>query len=220
MKLRLPNRGGKWLVREPGCALQADTQSASKKNSPLHSHCIRITTVMGEELQAYRALRQQMLWPPVHAAVDVYRRRRECEADPYELTWRLIHISECVAVTLASAAVARVREMPERQSEYLKLRERCYGLTWNETEEVLERVQGALDGANDKWLEVLQLISAFEVADSQFLTALQGFLNGAPTGQQGQEESMIDIDPLVRAWSQACDVPQGIKGEPVPPGKR
>lgn len=165
----------------------------------------------------YKALRQQVLWPSVHAAVDVYRRRRECAGDPYELTWRLIHISECVVITLASAAVARIRDIPSLRSEYLKLRERCHGLSWNETEEVLERVQGALDGSVDKWIEILQLISASDPSGSDFLQALQTFLNGSATTETTGEFPKIDLAPLIRAWSQACDIPAGVKSEALPP---
>jgi hypothetical protein len=42
-------------------------------------------------------------------------------------------------ITLASAALARIRDMPSMQAEYLKLRERSYGLSWNQAEALLEK---------------------------------------------------------------------------------
>lgn len=158
-----------------------------------------------------------MLWPSVHAAAHVYRVRRECGADAYELVWRLIHVSECVAITLAAAAIARIREMPPMQAEYLKLRERSYGLSWNQAEELLEKGQGALDGSIDKWIEMLQLVSGFAPQESGYLSALVSFLNaGAPNEGLG-DDAKIDLGPLVRAWAQACDLPPALKGEKVAP---
>src|ERR1035441_8566033 len=108
---------------------------------------------MAQEQFIFRALRQQLLWPSIHAAVDVYQRRRASNADNYELIWRLIHICECTIITLASAAISRVRHLGKNQ-EFLELRERCYGITWNATEASLEKGPGALDGSIDKWIEL------------------------------------------------------------------
>ena len=163
--------------------------------------------IMAQEPQLYKALRQQLLWPSVHAAADVYSKRSARGAGrgagSYELIWRLIHISESVVITLASAAIARLRTMPESGPEYLKLRERCYGLYWNETEELLEKKgQGALDGSIDKWIEVLQLVSGFEIGGSGYLQALKSFLNGdAEDGNPGGDDRRIDLEPLVKAWT-------------------
>ena len=103
---------------------------------------------MSQEPQIFRALRQQMLWPPLHAAVDVYQKRRASNADDYELIWRLIHICECTVVTLASAASSRISSLA-KEAEYPKLRERCHGVAWS-NDGSFDRVQGAVDGSVDK----------------------------------------------------------------------
>jgi hypothetical protein len=109
-------------------------------------------------------------------------------------------------ITLAAAAISRLRGLGKDQ-EYLKLRERCYGITWNSTEASLEKGPGALDGSIDKWIEIIQYIPGLDLQDSKFLTALQGFLVG--------EELGIDLAPLVRAWGRACDVPPSVLSEKV-----
>jgi len=147
-----------------------------------------------------------MLWPSVHAAIDVYQRRRSSSADHYELIWRLIHICECVAITLASAAITRIRDIGGAP-DYLKLRERCYGVTWNSTEGALEKSLGALDGSIDKWIEILQHIATFSIDGSKFLTGLQTFLVGP---SNNQETHSVDLSPLARAWARACDVPPSV----------
>jgi hypothetical protein len=161
---------------------------------------------MPQEPYIFRALRQQMLWPSIHAAVDVYQRRRASAADHYELIWRLIHICECTVITLAAAAISRLRLVGQNQ-EYLKLRERCYGITWNTTEASLEKGLGALDGSIDKWIEIIQYVPGLNVEGSGFLAALRGFLVG--TGLE------VDLAPLVRAWGRACDVPPSVLPEKV-----
>lgn len=162
---------------------------------------------MPQEPFIFRALRQQMLWPSVHAAVDVYQRRRAADADHYELIWRLIHICECTVITLAAAAISRLSQMGKNQ-EYLKLRERCYGVTWNTTEASLEKGIGALDGSIDKWIEIIQYVPGLTVEGSKFLTSIQTFLTES-------QDHRIDLAPLVRAWGRACDVPPNVLPEQV-----
>jgi hypothetical protein len=101
-------------------------------------------------------------------------------------------------------------------SEYLKLRERCYGITWNSTEASLEKGVGALDGSIDKWIEILQYVSGLKIGDSRFLTALQAFLVG-PNPNSSDEDSShcVDLAPLRRAWSRACDVPPSVLADKV-----
>ena len=53
-----------------------------------------------------KAYRQQLLWPSIHSAVDVFFKRRAASAEAYELTWRLIHVWECVAISIAEAVMA------------------------------------------------------------------------------------------------------------------
>jgi hypothetical protein len=155
---------------------------------------------MGQEPFIFRALRQQMLWPSIHASA----------ADHYELIWRLIHICECTVITLASASISRLREMDKNQ-EFLKLRERCYGITWNSTEASLEKGLGALDGSIDKWIEIIQYVSGLDIVDSRFLSALRTFLVGpAGCSSSDLQSHCIDLAPLARAWSRACDVPPSV----------
>jgi hypothetical protein len=159
---------------------------------------------MPNEFFIFRALRQQLLWPSIHAAVDVYQRRRASGAEPYELIWRLIHICECTIITVAAAATSRVAQVGKKQ-EFLKLRERCYGITWNTEEESIEKGVGALDGSIDKWIEVIQAVSLSETEGSGFLSALRSFLVSSES-----EESRIDLANFARAWSRACDVPPSV----------
>jgi hypothetical protein len=170
---------------------------------------------MAQEQFIFRALRQQMLWPSIHSAVEVYQRRRASAADHYELIWRLIHICECTVITLASASISRLREMGENQ-EYLKLRERCYGISWNSTEASLEKGLGALDGSIDKWIEIIQYVSGLDIGNSRFLTALRMFLVGPTSCSSDEPHShCIDLAPLTRAWSRACDVPPSVVPDKV-----
>src|SRR5579872_4175097 len=138
-----------------------------------------------------------MLWPSIHAAVDVYQRRRATSADSYELIWRLIHICECTVITLASAAISRIRDLGKDQ-EFLKLRERCYGITWNATEESLEKGLGALDGSIDKWIEIIQYVANCPIEGSKFISACQLFLLGTDSGISETGDSHIDLAPLAR----------------------
>ena len=169
---------------------------------------------MPQEQYIFRALRQQLLWPSIHAAVDVYQRRRAAAADHYELIWRLVHVCECIVITLAAAAISRLKQM-DRNSDYLKLRERCYGITWNSTDASLEKGVGALDGSIDKWIEIAQYIPSLNVDGSKFLTAFQNFFVGPKSESPVNPAYTIDLAPLVRAWGRACDVPSSVKPEKV-----
>src|SRR5436309_106455 len=115
---------------------------------------------MAQNSKLETSYRQQQLWPSIHAAVDVYLRRRACKADAYELIWRLVHVWECCTITLAAAASARIREMDSAKDHYRSIREKCYGLSRNEADGKLEKSgQGALDGSIDKWIEILFYVS-------------------------------------------------------------
>lgn len=141
-------------------------------------------------------------------------RRRAAAADHYELIWRLVHICECTVITLASAAISRLRQM-DRSSDYLKLRERCYGITWNNTDASLEKGIGALDGSIDKWIEIAQYIPGLNVDGSKFLTAFQTFFVGVKGESSIDPAYSIDLAPLVRAWGRACDVPPSVVPDKV-----
>jgi len=100
--------------------------------------------------------------------------------------------------------------MHENQ-EYLKLRERCYGITSNSTEASLEKGPGSLDGSIDKWIEIVQYVSGLDVQASGFLAALRTFLVGPAPCSSGESHShCIDLAPLARAWGRACDVPPSV----------
>jgi hypothetical protein len=169
---------------------------------------------MSQEQYIFRALRQQLLWPSIHAAVDVYQRRRAAAADHYELIWRLIHICECTVISLVAAAITRLKQM-DNGSDYLKLRERCYGITWNNTDASLDKGIGAFDGSIDKWIEIAQYIPGLNAGDSKFLVAFQSFFVGPKTESVANPDYCVDLAPLVRAWSRACDVPPSVPSEKV-----
>jgi hypothetical protein len=115
-------------------------------------------------------------------------------------------------MTLAATAISRVRESGAVE-DYLKLRERCYGVSWNSTESALEKSsQGALDGSLDKWIEILQHVATFGVDGSRFLSALKTFLIGP---ENSPDTHCIDLAPLVRAWSHACEVPPSVSAAKV-----
>ena len=140
---------------------------------------------------------------------------------------------------LASAAVARIREIPVLSDHYLTLREKCYGLGVNETDGRLERKgQGAFDGSIDKWIEILSYVANLPVTESRFLSALQLFLNGKPTlkpeavekpelAAKGEAKdnpapqdstatmTAMNLSQLVEAWKRACDVPATIIADKV-----
>ena len=84
---------------------------------------------------------------------------------------------------------------------YLEVRERLYGIKWNEAESSLQKNQGARDGSIDRWIEVLQLISSLDAVDSGFLGALSKFLNGTR-----DDQCRINLDPFIEAWRRACDL--------------
>lgn len=167
---------------------------------------------MAQEFNIFKALRQQNLWPTLHAAVDVYQRRRAASADHYELIWRLIHMTECMIITLAAAAISRLR-VSNSKDDYLKLRERCYGVAWNSTEDSIDRRVGALDGSIEQWVEILRYVSSLKDTDgSHFISALKRFL----IGQEEQAgDGLVDLTRFVRAWSLACDVPTSILAKAV-----
>jgi tetratricopeptide (TPR) repeat protein len=111
------------------------------------------------------------------------------------------------------AAVAAVRELNNAPTDYLKLRERCYGTNWSDTEESIISGQGALDGSIDKWIEILQLVSSSSSEGTRFLQMLRAFL---ACDQTSLPDKGVDLGPLVRSWARTCDVPPSVKPELVP----
>jgi hypothetical protein len=200
--LGVPSRSGDRCCEKGRCG----NQVAHKHQGWYKIH------IVAQEQTIFKGLRQQLLWPSIHAAVDAYQKRRASNADHYEKIWRLIHICECVVISLAAAAISGVRELAKSQ-EFLKLRERCYGITWNSTEASLEKGPGALVGSIDKWIKIVQYVGSLPPDGSNFLAALQTFLVG-PTGDSSNVYR-VDLAPLVRAWSRACEVPPSVLAEKV-----
>lgn len=164
-----------------------------------------------------RAYKQHTLWPQIHSAVDVFIKRRAAEADSYELTWRLIHIWECVIVTLAQASIAQLLTIDGHDADVRAIREKAYGRTWNEVDGTINVRGGALDGSIDKWIEILEYISTIESAQSSYLKTIANFLNSetdtdsseSDENNRTMERAPINFSPLYSAWSRACDVTKG-----------
>lgn len=164
-----------------------------------------------------RAYRQHTLWPQIHSAVDVFYKRRAAEADSYELTWRLIHIWECVIVTLAQASIARLLTMPEHKGDVQAIREKAYGRTWNEADTTITERGGALHGSIDQWIDILMIVSKIESVQSSYLKTISNFLNSETDADSSESNkdsgsttmAPIDFSPLYSAWSRACDVTSG-----------
>jgi tetratricopeptide (TPR) repeat protein len=100
-----------------------------------------------------------------------------------------------------------------KDTEYLKLCERCYGFTWSETEECMVRGQGALDGSIDKWIEILQQVANSKLDAGRFLDTLRLYLG---TESNVPPEMGIDLASLTRAWARTCEVPPSVRLEVVP----
>ena len=174
---------------------------------------------MATESALDKVYRQQRLWPQIHAAADVFLKRKAAKAEPYELTWRLIHLWESVVVTLAEVVTARLKTLDDRVDDVLAIREKCFGRTWNEGDSAVEKGIGALDGSIDRWIEILDYVANVDPGDSPFLRSLVAFLTSCPPDpvvpDSAQGSSLIDVTPVIEAWRRACDVPAGLKAEPV-----
>ncbi len=166
---------------------------------------------MDNESALNKAYRQLHLWPPVHAAVDVFMKRKATSAEPYELAWRLIHVWECIAILLAEACTARMMTLDGYDKHVRTIREKCYGRSWNQSESSFDKWTGALDGSIDRWIEILEYVSTIEIETSSFLSGVTTFLNSS-SNEEGKQ-TLVDIAPLINAWMKACDVPSGIKAE-------
>jgi hypothetical protein len=60
-----------------------------------------------------KASTRNELWPTIADALDTFLRRSATGADPYERIWRLIHVWESTSITLAAAAMSRIRVLGE-----------------------------------------------------------------------------------------------------------
>jgi len=171
---------------------------------------------MPEETTLQRAYRQSQLWPPIYAAVDVLLRRRAVGAEPYELTWRLIHVWECVVLTLVQAAISKLMDEKDKREEELRIiREKCYGVSWEGSEATIKKRTGAFDGSMDKWIEILEYVSTIDANDSCYLASLKHFLNGSIGQDEKNSPAVIDLTPFTSAWARACDIPSGLSRDKV-----
>lgn len=149
-----------------------------------------------------KASTRNELWPTIADALDTFLRRSATGADSYERIWRLIHVWESTSITLAAAAMSRIRVLGEHQSLFLRCREYCYGRQWDRLTKQSKSSQGALQGSIDQWIDILWEVAKFESGQG-FLGALHRLLDA--------EE--IHLGPLVQAWSLACDVPSDSRKE-------
>lgn len=144
------------------------------------------------------ARNNNFLWPTIADAVETFVKRRDSDADSYERIWRLIHVWEATAITLAVAAMTRYQSIPDNVDVLRKCREYYYGMSWDQVNKDFKTSQGASDGSIDQWMNILETVSKDENKESNFLNALREFLN----------EGEIDLRSLAQAWNRACDVPQ------------
>ncbi len=163
-----------------------------------------------------RANENNFLWSSIADAVDTFLRRRE-HADAYERIWRLIHIWEAVTTTLSGAAVCRLRHFGvEAETLYLKVREHLFGVTFDKIDKRLKAGQGALDGSNDKRIEVLRVIQKADGFTSEFLNRLKLLLEwpdgvtdepGSDSGSENRVAARKASAALLDVWKRVCDVP-------------
>jgi hypothetical protein len=76
---------------------------------------------------------------------------------------------EATAITIAAAAISRLRSTLGLEQAWLRCREYCHGRQWDPVKKQISQVQGALDGSINQWINVL-----FEIAK---LEGTVGFLS-------------------------------------------
>jgi hypothetical protein len=145
------------------------------------------------------------LWPSVSDALDTFLRRRHNNADPYERVWRLIHLWEATAITLALAVMSRLIGDAASAPILRRQREFFYGKTWDISLDQFKSMQGAADGSIDQWINILDEVAKLSDPAGRFLASTKAFLTA----------SEVDMSPLVNAWSKACDVPPDYKRDKV-----
>jgi hypothetical protein len=96
------------------------------------------------------------LWPSIADAVDTFLRRRHNNADPYERVWRLIHLWEATEITLSLAALSRLSGETSALASLRRQREFFYGKTWDQVIGSFKSMQGAVHGAIEQWINILQ----------------------------------------------------------------
>lgn len=147
------------------------------------------------------AKENRLLWPPISDAVDTYLRRKTAGAEGYELTWRLVHVWESIATTLAAASATRLRDMPDLAPLYRRAREQYHGRFWDPIARGFKRAPSAFDGSATRRLDVISSLASADVDGSLFLASLKSFML-SPS---------IDLSPLVETWTRVCDVPSATR---------
>lgn len=137
------------------------------------------------------------LWPPIADALDTYLRRRNAGADAFERVWRLIHVWEATAITVATAALSRLASDASTHELFKRCREFFYGQSWNQVNRSFATSQGAHEGSIDQWINILEAVAKDDALSGSFLPSV-GRLLSAPA---------IPLRELAVAWSRACDAP-------------
>jgi hypothetical protein len=137
------------------------------------------------------------LWPSISDAVDTFLRRRHNNADPFERTWRLIHLWEAMEITLSLAAMSRMVRVEACVAVLRRQREFFYGKTWDQVTGSFKSMQGAGEGTVDQWINILDEVAKAADPPGAFLPSLKKFLT----------TPAIDTAHLVTSWAKACDVP-------------
>ena len=141
------------------------------------------------------------LWTPIANAHEAYRRRVVIDPDAeYEHIWRLIHIQEALAVTLASLMAARLVEVVEGpdESRLFELREALTGLrpdaNGSDDDEIEPSPWGGSIGA---WIELLRRFGKSVIGrDDPFLCALAEYLSSIPNRSLAFVEAWARIAPV------------------------
>jgi len=137
------------------------------------------------------------LWPPIADALDTFLRRQLMGADPFERIWRLIHVWEATEITLALASLALLQLDEQKKEIFRRQREFFYGKSWDPVTESFKEIHGAVDGAIDQWINILDELSKANDLTGRFLPSLQAFL----------KSKAVNVGPLVKSWARTCDVP-------------
>ncbi|MFO1003047.1 MAG: hypothetical protein U0936_22165 [Planctomycetaceae bacterium] len=107
------------------------------------------------------------------------------------------------------------------KDELLASREFLYGRKWDEDAGALKSIgQGALDGSNDKRLEILNVIRKSSLQDSLFLNELRKFLDATHLDMNAEtlpaaDSLATELREFARAWRRVCDIPRNLdRAEP------
>ncbi len=147
------------------------------------------------------------LWTPIANALEAYRRRVVVEPEAeYEHIWRLIHIQEALAVSLASLMATRLAYVADDDASRGTLRvlkETLTGLRPNpagasDDDDVEPSPWGGSIGA---WIEMLRRFGRSSVPLSDpFLSALSGYLVSSPDRPLAFADAWSRIAPVAATF--------------------